>query len=166
MSPAVGTLDREHRGPFAPAREGQVWWAEVAHVRERIERRRAVERVRRRREPGRVVAEAAAAPSSGSRRTVTITGHAASVPAAAPVRVAAAEAWDAPWGGREQAWTGGVAVGGHGSADAPSARARGAGRRRPRRTAAEWLGARPDRIAAWAVALGFLLVLAALISAH
>jgi hypothetical protein len=38
--------------------------------------------------------------------------------------------------------------------------------RRQRRTAAEWLGTSPDRIAAWAVALGFLLVLAGILSAH
>jgi hypothetical protein len=39
-------------------------------------------------------------------------------------------------------------------------------RRRPRRTPAEWLGGQPDRVAAWAVAIGFLLVLAAIISSH
>jgi len=43
---------------------------------------------------------------------------------------------------------------------------RGALRRRPRRSTAEWLGTRPDRIAAWAVALGFLLVVAGILSAH
>lgn len=39
-------------------------------------------------------------------------------------------------------------------------------RRRPRRCAAQVVGPRPDRVAAWAVALGFLLVLAAILSAH
>jgi hypothetical protein len=39
-------------------------------------------------------------------------------------------------------------------------------RRRPRRTPMEWVGPHPDRIASWAVAMGFLLVLAALLSAH
>jgi hypothetical protein len=39
-------------------------------------------------------------------------------------------------------------------------------RRRPRRRVAHVVGPRPDRVAAWAVALGFLLVLAAILSAH
>jgi hypothetical protein len=38
------------------------------------------------------------------------------------------------------------------------------GRRRPRPRAAQRVGPRPDRIAAWAVVLGFLLVLAAVLS--
>jgi hypothetical protein len=42
----------------------------------------------------------------------------------------------------------------------------GTGRRRPRPRAAQLVGPRPDRIASWAVALGFLLVLAAILSAH
>ena len=43
---------------------------------------------------------------------------------------------------------------------------RQAARRRPRPRPAQLVGPRPDRIASWAVALGFLLVLAALLSAH
>jgi hypothetical protein len=39
-------------------------------------------------------------------------------------------------------------------------------RRRPRPRAAQRVGPRPDRIAAWAVVLGFLLVAAAILSAH
>jgi hypothetical protein len=39
-------------------------------------------------------------------------------------------------------------------------------RRRPRRRAVHRVGPRPDRIAAWAVGLGFLLVLVAVLSAH
>jgi hypothetical protein len=42
----------------------------------------------------------------------------------------------------------------------------GPGRRRPRPRTAQLVGPRPDRIASWAVALGFLLVLAAILSAH
>ncbi len=42
----------------------------------------------------------------------------------------------------------------------------GPGRRRPRPRPAQLVGPRPDRIASWAVALGFLLVLAAILSAH
>jgi hypothetical protein len=41
-----------------------------------------------------------------------------------------------------------------------------AGLRRPRARPAQLVGPRPDRIASWAVALGFLLVLAAILSAH
>lgn len=39
-------------------------------------------------------------------------------------------------------------------------------RRRPRARPAQLVGPRPDRIASWAVALGFLLVLLAILSAH
>jgi|ERR1700722_2136559 len=39
-------------------------------------------------------------------------------------------------------------------------------RRRPRLPAAQRVGPRPDRIAAWAVVLGFVLVAAAILSAH
>lgn len=39
-------------------------------------------------------------------------------------------------------------------------------RKRPRPRAAQRVGPRPDRIAAWAVALGFLLVVVAVLSAH
>jgi len=39
-------------------------------------------------------------------------------------------------------------------------------RRRPRPTVAQRIGPHPDRIAAWAVVLGFALVLAAILSAH
>jgi hypothetical protein len=39
-------------------------------------------------------------------------------------------------------------------------------RKRPRRRVVQVVGPRPDRVAAWAVALGFLLVLAAILSAH
>jgi hypothetical protein len=39
-------------------------------------------------------------------------------------------------------------------------------RRRPRPRPSQRVGPRPDRIAAWAVVLGFLLVTAALLSAH
>jgi hypothetical protein len=38
--------------------------------------------------------------------------------------------------------------------------------RRPRLPVAQRVGPRPDRIAAWAVALGFLLVAVAILSAH
>lgn len=39
-------------------------------------------------------------------------------------------------------------------------------RRRPPRTVGERLGPRPDRVAAWAVALGMLLILIAILTAH
>jgi hypothetical protein len=39
-------------------------------------------------------------------------------------------------------------------------------RRRPRQRPAQRIGPRPDRIAAWAVVLGFVLVLAAALSSH
>jgi hypothetical protein len=39
-------------------------------------------------------------------------------------------------------------------------------RRRPPRTASERLGARPDRVAAWAFVLGLLLILIAVATAN
>jgi hypothetical protein len=45
-------------------------------------------------------------------------------------------------------------------------RVRQGGRRRPRRRPAERVAGRPDRVAAWAVALGFLLLAVAVLSAH
>jgi hypothetical protein len=42
----------------------------------------------------------------------------------------------------------------------------GARRRRPRPRPVQRIGPRPDRIAAWAVALGVLLLLLAILSAH
>lgn len=39
-------------------------------------------------------------------------------------------------------------------------------RRRPPRRPVEHIGPRPDRIAAWAVAMGMLLVVLAMLSAH
>lgn len=41
-----------------------------------------------------------------------------------------------------------------------------AARRRARARPVQLVGPRPDRIASWAVALGFLLLLAAVLSAH
>lgn len=43
---------------------------------------------------------------------------------------------------------------------------RGSARRRPRPRAIQGIGPHPDRIAAWAVALGLMLVFAAILSAH
>lgn len=124
-----------------------VWWAEVEDVRARIERRRAVERAARQRRglpPRRPAA----------RRTVTITGRAALQGAEMPLRLAEREAG----GGAEEGEPGSRAGAAHRGASLPT--------RRRQRTAVEWLGHSPDRIAAWAVALGFLLVVAGIISAH
>jgi hypothetical protein len=130
----TGTISRHQPSRAVAAKPGASWWTEVADVRDRIERRRAIERVTRQR--GGLPPRRAAA-----RRTVTITGK-ASPAHALPDRLAQAEA---------QAHAQAVA---------------GAARRRPQRSTSEWLGSSPDRLAAWAVALGFLLVVAALLSAH
>jgi len=156
VSRSANTLNRHEQGHPSQAADGGVWWAEVADLRERIERRRAAARFERRdatewSEEGRAVA-AGGAP----RRTITITGHAAEPPAAVPLRLverAPADLEPAPWPRRPAE-----------AREAPAPHP--AARRRPRRTAAEWLGAKPDRVAAWAVALGFLLVLAGILSAH
>jgi hypothetical protein len=147
VSPSVSTLTRPEREHVLQPAGTRAWWADVEDVRARIERRRAIERDTRQRRglpPRRVVA----------RRTVTITGRSALPAAEMPVRVVEREAAAAASG----------ASGADASGD--GARAAAEPRRRPRRTGAEWLGEHPDRIAAWAVALGFLLVLAAIISSH
>jgi hypothetical protein len=126
-------------------RASGVWWAEVEDVRARIERRRALERAARQRRG--LPRETAA------RRTVTITGRAALPGAHMPVRLAEREA------------SAKGELDGEGSSAGRAPASFGA-RHRPRQGAAEWLGRRPDRIAAWAVALGFLLVVAGLLSAH
>jgi hypothetical protein len=147
VSPEASILTRPEPGhAMQPAGAG-AWWAEVEDVRARIERRRAIDRAARRRTglpPRRVVA----------RRTVTITGRSSLPAAEMPVRVVEREA--------------AVAATGAGGSDSSAAGARTSAepRRRPRRTSGQWLGDHPDRIAAWAVALGFLLVLAAIISSH
>lgn len=73
-----------------------------------------------------------------ARRTVSITGHPAGP--AAPLRLV------------------------KDSDQAPPTRP--PSRRRPPRTAAERIGTRPDRIAGWAVLLGFALVLITILTAH
>jgi hypothetical protein len=55
-----------------------------------------------------------------------------------------------------------IRIGGRPEGSLEATRAR---RRRPPRTAHERVGARPDRVAAWAVALGLLLILIAVLSA-
>jgi hypothetical protein len=140
VSPSASTLSRQRRDHAVQVASGRVWWAEVEDVRARIERRRAVELAARQRR---------GLPPRGSpaRRTVTITGRAALPGAEMPVRLAEREA---------------SAVA-HGEGAAGGSQA---ARLRPRPSVAEWLGTRPDRVAAWAVALGFLLVLAAILSSH
>ncbi|MDE3070809.1 MAG: hypothetical protein KGJ43_08790, partial [Acidobacteriota bacterium] len=103
----------------------------------------------------------------GPRRTVTITGQVARPAAPVPLRLVEAAATQAalqmvPAGGGELSGEWGAPAG----AGADPWAARRSGRTRPRRSAGEWLGAKPDRIASWAVALGFLLVLAGILSAH
>jgi hypothetical protein len=56
-----------------------------------------------------------------------------------------------------------VVIRGHGAEPAASA---SRSDRRPPRTVGERLGPRPDRVAAWAVALGMLLILIAILTAH
>ena len=78
------------------------------------------------------------------RSRVAIEGRGADAPAPA--------SWPAP---HERA----------GTSAAPGSRTKARSLRR-RSSGADWLAAKPDRLAAWAVALGFLLVIAGLLSAH
>jgi len=139
VSPSASTLSRQEREHAVRVSSAGVWWAEVEDVRARIERRRALERAARQR-------RGLPARRPAARRTVTITGRAALQGADMPLRLAEREASAA----LEDAETASHASRPH----------------RRRRSASEWLGSRPDRIAAWAVALGFLLVAAAILSAH
>jgi hypothetical protein len=154
VSRSGNTLSRKELDRRAPAAESGVWWAEVADLRERIERRRAQEWAARRRVAA-LSERRAAGSAAPPRRTITITGHAADPPAAVPLRLVE----DAPASPA-------VAARGTTRDDVGTPQWPSPARRRPRRTPAEWLGSKPDRIAAWAVALGFLLVLAGILSAH
>ena len=58
-----------------------------------------------------------------------------------------------------------VKIGGHPEGSLEAARYQRDRARRPRRTAHERIGHRPDRIAMWAFALGLLLILIALLTA-
>ena len=118
--------------------EAREWWAEVDDVRERIERRRAREGVPVRRGVRVVSSESRALPV----RLVS-----------ADARMSAGAAHDARMSAA-------------GAARGARMAGERAGRRRPRARPAQLVGPRPDRIASWAVALGFLLVLAAILSAH
>ncbi len=150
MSRSVNTLSRQQESLVPQTAEAGVWWAEVADLRERIERRRADER-----RAAEWSEERVAAAGGAPRRTITITGHTAQAPAAVPLRLVERTAADAAAVARLEA------------DELPEWPVRAAAaRQRPRRTPAEWLSAKPDRVAAWAAALGFLLVLAGILSAH
>jgi hypothetical protein len=97
--------------------DGGAWWAEVEHLREPLERRRAA------RQP------------EVSRRTVRIRGQAIAGTSARQLHAAA----DTP----------------------PPRRLEPLPRERPRRSAPERLGSRPDRIAAWAVVFGLMMAVMA-----
>ncbi len=97
--------------------DGGAWWAEVEHLREPLERRRAA------RQP------------ESSRRTVRIRGQAIAGTSARQL---------------------------HATADTPPPRRLDPlPRERPRRSAPERLGSRPDRIAAWAVVFGLMMAVMA-----
>ncbi|HEX4108644.1 MAG TPA: hypothetical protein VHX88_10950 [Solirubrobacteraceae bacterium] len=142
--------------------EAQSWWADVQEVKERIERRRALQ-------------ELGVAESDDAAPAMTAAPMGA---ATVPPRTRSARGRQAPStlpsdhpGSRRS-----VRIGGNPTPDvrtrlrvvdpdhedelAPPAWAAGE-RRRPRPRAVERLGGSPDRLAAWAFALGLLLVLAA-----
>jgi hypothetical protein len=134
--------------------EARAWWADVEDVKERIEHRRASERLAAAPETSQghetVKPDQARLRASGftedwfaSRRTVSITGQPSSGMGAARLRLVES----AP-------------------ADAEGASAVARHRDRPRLSLVERMGSRPDRVAGMAVMLGFLLVLAAVLSAH
>ncbi len=103
--------------------EARSWWAEVEHLREPLEQRRAEHESRI---PG------------GSRRSVTLRGHAVPGAPARSLRVV--------------------------DEDAPVRST--AARRRPARRPADVLGSQPDRLAAYAVIATLLVVVIAAVTAH
>ena len=139
--------------------EARAWWADVEHLRERIERRRELEEAghdgaARAPHPPRAAspkarrpaAEVVGPPPFRPRRTVRIRGQA--IPSVTAPRLHPVDderPLPAP--------------------DAPNRASRPA-RRRPRARPAERIGTNPDRLAMWAAILGVVLVLAALLSAH
>jgi hypothetical protein len=123
--------------------EARAWWADVQEVRETIERRRAAEAAR---PPLRAVGDAGdrPAPGEGGRERT----RDAAMPAPLPVERRTVHITGRP-----------------GARATP--RLVEVERRRPARSAAERVGARPERLALWAVALCvFLILVAATSAAH
>lgn len=120
------------------ASEAHAWWSEVEDVRERIERRRAREVVA----PQRRVGHSPTPAARRGVREIRTDKRLMLVPTGAPEARDAREGRASTTGTRKPA------------------------RQRPRPRMTHRVGSRPDRVAAWAVALGFLLVVMAMLSAH
>lgn len=128
--------------------QARAWWADVEDVRERIEHRRA--RERQARAAMTLRGQSAVRAPAAERRSVALAQR--GVREVRPGRhLMAVRSGVPPAGGAASAWGGSLA------------------RRRPTgvaRGVARQMGPRPDMFVAWAVALGFVLVLAAILSAH
>jgi hypothetical protein len=155
--PAESPRRDGHARPFEP-REARIDGPEPA----RFEAREAATLEPRRpepleaREPARVAARATAPPEAHER--ATSDARAFAPPEAvdpSPIEVPLIDA-PPPLEARRT-----VVIRGRGAEPAYVAR-----RSRPPRTVSERLGPRPDRVAAWAVALGMLLILIAILTAH
>lgn len=137
--------------------QARAWWADVEDVRERIEHRRAHERQAR-----------AGAPAPRPRRAAAIADGAGSSAVRAPATPHGAE--PATLRGVREVRPGRHLTVVRSLAGPTGGTAAGSlARRRPTgvaRGVARQMGPRPDMLAAWAVALGFALVLAAILSAH
>jgi hypothetical protein len=174
-----------------PQAEARAWWADVEDVRERIERQRAREAARLREaddvgETGRLRAGETSRPLEAGRLGEAgrlRAGETAPGRAAVASGVVALPAWEPRWaqpvpGVRRTVQLRGRATVGSSapylreveSQAATAARrlrepaARGGPRRRPRPRPVERIGSSPDRLAAWAFALGVLLLFAAVLS--
>jgi hypothetical protein len=150
-----------------PQSEARAWWADVEHVRETIERRRAAERhlrvvPDRSASPDPSRKHAAAVPVPRAQRPARTARRSGSAPGARrhPERRAARR----PAGRRTVEITGRTvpapALPEIGNPPAPAFGARGASRR-PFLSPADRIANRPDRIALWAVVLGFVLIVVA-----
>jgi hypothetical protein len=131
-----------------PHSEAHAWWADVQHLREPIERRRA-EETRAERSRGEAHRGPAPAPDPLADPGLPPGG----APPARRPRIASAAA---PASARRTVQITGRTV------PAPSVpRLVDIDRRRPARRPATRVGPRPDRLAMWAVLLGFFLILVA-----
>jgi hypothetical protein len=121
-----------------PRAEAREWWADVEDVRERIERRRALESSARRENANRTGGSEGAVAGSASAFPIVHRGVREIRPGR---RLMLVETAAPPTTGQVR-------------------------RKRRRPPLARRVGPRPDMIAAWAVALGVSLVVVAILSAH
>jgi hypothetical protein len=153
-----------------PQTEGRAWWADVEHLREHFERRREVDDradarraiVRRRAHQAALrppASEFVASVPERARGEARGEGARGVAEAYTPARRPARGVPLTPPPARRT-----VEITGRPASSPALPRLIEVDRRRPMRRPIETIGPRPDHIAAWAVVLGFILILVALTS--